>query len=121
MGSEIETSFRIAPPLPFRRRWIARITEFEWNDHFADIQVEGPFAQWLHRHELAVEVRNGISGTVVRDRVDYEIGYGVLGAIAQHLFVERQMRATFAHRQSVLEGLLRESRFEAGAVGRNTI
>jgi ligand-binding SRPBCC domain-containing protein len=119
VGSEIMTSFRIVPPLPFRRRWIARITEFEWNDHFADMQVAGPFAEWLHRHELAADVRNGISGTVVCDRVEYKIGYRVLGIIAQHLFVERQMRAMFAYRQSVLEQRLQESRFEAGAVGRN--
>jgi ligand-binding SRPBCC domain-containing protein len=115
VGSEIGTSFRIAPPLPFRRRWIAGITEFEWNDHFADIQVKGPFARWLHRHELAGEGRNGIRGTVVRDRIEYEIGYGMLGAIAQRLFVDGQIRATFAHRQIVLEGLLRESRNDTAA------
>jgi ligand-binding SRPBCC domain-containing protein len=112
VGSEIATSFRIAPPLPFRRLWVARITEFEWNDHFADVQVEGPFARWLHRHELAEEVRNGISGTMVRDRVEYEIGFGVLGPLAQTIFVDRQMKSTFAHRQRVLEGLLQATAFD---------
>lgn len=115
VGSEIVTSFRVAPSLPFRRRWVARITEFEWNHHFADVQVEGPFRSWLHRHELAPETRDGIEGTRVCDRIEYEIGYGVLGAIGQHMFVDRQMRATFAHRQSVLEGLLREIRLNAAA------
>jgi len=109
IGSEIVTSFRVAPPLPFRKRWTARITEFEWNHHFADIQVTGPFQSWLHRHEVAEEMRDGIEGTRVCDRIEYEIGYGVLGEIAQGLFVDRQMRATFAHRQRVLEGLLRET------------
>src|SRR6202795_258282 len=60
MGSEIVTSFRVLPSLPIRKTWIARITEFEWNSHFADIQVQGPFQSWLHRHELAPEVRNGV-------------------------------------------------------------
>jgi ligand-binding SRPBCC domain-containing protein len=106
VGSEIATSFRLAPPLPFRGRWTARITEFEWNHHFADIQVQGPFRSWLHRHELAREMRNEVNGTLVRDRIEYEIGLGFLGAIAQALFVARQMQATFAHRQRVLEGLL---------------
>jgi ligand-binding SRPBCC domain-containing protein len=112
VGSEIVTSFRVAPSLPFRRRWIAQTTEFEWNHHFADVQVEGPFRSWLHRHELSAEAKDGIAGTRVCDRIEYEIGYGVLGAIAQHMFVDRKMRATFEHRQSVLEGLLRETRFD---------
>lgn len=109
IGSEIETSFRLMPPLPFRGRWTARITEFEWNHHFADFQVQGPFRSWLHRHELAAEQRNGATGTLVRDRVEYEIAFGFLGAIAQARFVRRQMEATFAHRQRVLAGLLREA------------
>jgi ligand-binding SRPBCC domain-containing protein len=113
-GSEIATSFRIAP-LPFRKQWIARITEFEWNHHFADMQVKGPFRSWLHRHEVAAETREGIEGTRVCDRIEYEIGYGVFGTIAQRLFVGRQMRATFAYRQSMLEGLLRETRSDRAA------
>src|SRR6202140_5769657 len=39
VGSTIITSFRIFPLLPMRAQWIARITEFEWNHHFADGQV----------------------------------------------------------------------------------
>ena len=115
VGSEIVTSFRVAPSLPFRRRWIAQITEFEWNHHFADVQVEGPFRSWLHRHELAPETRDGIEGTRVCDRIEYQIGYGIFGRIAQRLFVDRQMRATCTYRQSVLEGLLRETRFNTAA------
>jgi ligand-binding SRPBCC domain-containing protein len=112
VGSEIVTSFRVVPSLPLRRRWVARITEFEWNHHFADVQAEGPFRSWLHRHELSAEVKDGIAGTRVCDRIEYQIGYGIFGRIAQRLFVDRQMRATFAHRQSVLAGLLRETWFD---------
>lgn len=115
VGSEIVTSFLVAAPLPFRTEWIARITEFEWNHHFADIQVKGPFRSWLHRHELAPEAREGIEGTRVCDRIEYEIGYGVFGRLAQRMFVDRQMEATFAYRQSVLEGLLRETRSDSAA------
>ena len=40
-GSEILTSFRVVPWLPFRVQWTALITEFEWNHHFADMQNAG--------------------------------------------------------------------------------
>jgi ligand-binding SRPBCC domain-containing protein len=42
------TSFRVFPVLPLRARWIARITEFEWNHYFADVREQGPFKNWRH-------------------------------------------------------------------------
>lgn len=107
IGTVIETSFRLFPFLPFRARWVARITEFHWNYFFADVQEKGPFKQWHHRHEFAEETRNSIRGTLVRDVIDYEVGFGPLGRIANSLFVQREMRRTFAHRQEILPKLLR--------------
>ena len=42
VGSIITTSFHPFRFLPLRREWIAAITEFEWNHHFADVQQKGP-------------------------------------------------------------------------------
>lgn len=106
VGSEIVASFRMVPFLPFRRRWIAQITEFQWNHHFADIQKKGPFKCFQHRHDFIAETRNGQSGTIVRDTIDYEVGFGFLGEIAQKLFVRRQFQQMFAWRQQALEKLL---------------
>lgn len=106
VGTIITTSFRLFPLLPLRAPWIARITEFEWDHHFADIQEKGPFKQWHHRHEFLAEIRNGVSGTLVRDVLEYEVGFGPLGGITNALFVERQMRNTFAQRQKRLPQLL---------------
>ena len=106
VGTEVVTSFRILPPLPFRARWIARITEFEWNHHFADIQAHGPFKSWQHRHEFAADTRGGIDGTIVRDQIEYSIGFGPLADLAERAFIGRQMRATFARRQQALQELL---------------
>jgi len=106
IGSEIVTSFRILPPLPFRAQWIAQITQFEWYKSFADIQTLGPFKSWHHRHEFEVEMRNGANGTIVRDRIEYEVGFGILGLMAQKTFARRQMARTFGHRHAVLEELL---------------
>ncbi len=108
-GTVIVTSFRLFPFLPARARWIARITEFEWNDYFADVQQKGPFKRWHHRHQFLPETRDGISGTLVRDVIEYEVGFGLLGAVADSLFVARQMRRTFAQRQQRLPSLLSAS------------
>jgi ligand-binding SRPBCC domain-containing protein len=106
IGSAIVTSFRLFPFLPLRAQWIARITEFEWNHCFADTQQKGPFKRWHHRHEFLADTRNGVTGTRVRDLIEYEVGFGLLGALADLLFVAPQMRRTFALRQQILPRLL---------------
>ncbi len=106
VGSTTVTTFRVFPFLPIRARWIARITEFEWNHHFADVQDKGPFKRWHHRHEFRVDTREGVAGTIVSDVIEYEVGFGFLGAIANALFVRRQMEDTFVQRQEVLPKLL---------------
>lgn len=106
VGTTIVTSFRVFPLLPLRAQWIARITEFEWNHHFADVQDKGPFKSWHHRHEFVGESRGGVEGTLVRDLIDYEVGFSFIGAIANALFIRRQMEKTFAQRQQILPALL---------------
>jgi len=106
VGSTIVTSFRIFPFLPIRARWIARITEFEWNHHFADVQDKGPLRSWHHRHEFLAETRAGVEGTLVRDVIDYEVGFGFVGELANAIFVRRQMQNTFNQRQRTLPKLL---------------
>ena len=105
VGSEIITSFRLFKFPPIRSKWTARITEFEWDHHFADLQVRGPFKRFLHRHELRTEIRNGVEGTVVRDAVEFDAGYGFLGRLMEK-FIAQQMRQTFKYRQLKLEELL---------------
>ncbi len=105
-GSEIVTSFRVVPLLPFRAIWTALITEFEWNHHFADIQKKGRFKSFHQRHELTEETRDRLRGTMVRDVIEYDVGFGWLGEIAQRVFVSRQLHGTFEYRQRALEKLL---------------
>jgi len=106
LGSEIVTSFRLFPFLPLRAQWIALITEFEWNHHFADIQREGPFKRFQHRHEFSTKTRNNVKGTIVRDVIEYDPGFGLLGQLPQKFFIAPTLRQTFEYRQQMLEKLL---------------
>ena len=106
VGSEIVASFRLLPLLPFRARWTALITEFEWNHHFADIQKSGPFRRFHHRHEFETQARNGVEGTIVRDMIEYEVGFGFLGTCVGKLFVARLLQHIFEYRQTTLLKLL---------------
>ncbi len=105
-GSEIVTSFRVLPFLRLRAEWVAAITEFEWNHHFVDTQTRGPLKSFRHRHELSSQTRNNADGTSIRDVIDYEVGFSLLGDLAQKLFIGRHLRRTFAYRQKALQVLL---------------
>jgi len=105
-GSEMVISFRPVPRLPFRVSWIAKITEFVWNDHFCDTQLKGPFESWNHCHRITGETRDGVNGTLVMDEVEFAMPMGPLGRVAHGLFVRRQMESTFAYRQRRLEEIL---------------
>ncbi len=99
-GSEITISFRLLPYFPLRGSWTARIIEFEWLGNFRDVQVSGPFAMFDHTHSFREETRNGETGTVIQDRVVYEVGVGPLGVIANALIVRMLLNQMFTHRHA---------------------
>jgi ligand-binding SRPBCC domain-containing protein len=105
-GTKMTISFRPFPYSPLRVPWDAEITEFVWNDHFCDTQGRGPFAFWRHCHSLRVEERDGVTGTLLRDEVEYELPFGALGEIAHTLGGAWQIRSIFAYRQKRTAELL---------------
>jgi ligand-binding SRPBCC domain-containing protein len=105
IGSEILISFCPLRWIPQRVSWMARIVEFEWNSHFVDEQVRGPFKQFRHRHGVAVEVRDGLEGTMVTDAIDYALPGGALGALAVGR-VRGQIENAFEFRQKRLPEIL---------------
>jgi ligand-binding SRPBCC domain-containing protein len=103
-GSEILISLKPIKILP-RVSWTARIVEFEWNSHFTDEMIRGPFKTFRHRHGIEAEVENGEEGTRVADSVDFEIPGGVAGALVGRK-VWRQLQQSFAFRQKRLPEVL---------------
>jgi ligand-binding SRPBCC domain-containing protein len=106
VGSELTASFRPVPWFPLRASVQAHIIEFEWNSHFRDEQVKGPFASWSHLHRIVSEMQDGESGTRIGDEIEYNLPLGPLGALGNALFVRRQMESVFAHRQQRLMEIL---------------
>lgn len=95
-GTRIEYRIRV---LGIPQRWVAEIVEYEPGRRFVDMQIAGPYRYWRHEHSF--EARDG--GTLMRDRVEYELPFGVAGAIAQKLIVERQLQRIFDYRTDVIE------------------
>jgi ligand-binding SRPBCC domain-containing protein len=70
-----------------RQRFTARIVEFERPRRFVDEMVKGAF-QWLrHVHEF----EPNLGGTHMRDTLSWKAPLGVLGSVADWLFLKRHM------------------------------
>lgn len=104
-GSEILISYRPFSWLAKRVHWKTCITEFVWNSHFCDEQVEGPFKTYRHLHATKPEVRRGVEGTLVTDTVEYELPFGPLGFLIDGV-VRRKLDESFDHRQKRLPEIM---------------
>ena len=92
------------PPVPFPLRWETIITRHEPPRLFVDEQGRvGPFASWHHEHRFD-PLPDG--GSRLTDRVTYTPPLGVLGKIADWLFIHRQLDAMFAFRHAETRRLL---------------
>lgn len=84
----------------FKRKWIAEHTLYNPPNLFEDIQIEGPFKSWRHRHI----VESHQEGAVLRDEISYEPPMGFLGRLISPLFVERRLKKVFNYRHEVTRG-----------------
>jgi ligand-binding SRPBCC domain-containing protein len=84
----------MAPFGPFRRRWVAEHVEYSPNRLFVDVQTEGPFRSWRHRHEFEPER----GGTRLTDRIEFSLPGGKLAEWFVGWLVRMQLNRMFAYR-----------------------
>ncbi len=83
-------------------RWQSRIESWRPSRAFVDLQTRGPYRLWHHTHEFeAVE-----GGTVMRDRVRYQLPFGALGDLAASWMVKRDLERIFEYRRMRIAELL---------------
>lgn len=86
----------------------SRITTFERPHRFVDEQTSGPFASFRHEHRF--EPTTG--GTRMIDDWEHVAPLGILGRLADRLFLERRMRQLLAIRSAAV---VRAAEEHAGA------
>lgn len=79
----------------FFLRWRTEITTWEPPTRFVDKQIRGPYHSWEHTHTFHEQA----GGTLCVDEVNY---WPRGGAIANCLFVQRDIKKIFAFRQTQL-------------------
>lgn len=98
MGEEVTWEAR---HFGVRQRLTVRITAFDYPRHFQDVMISGAFKSMAHDHTFAEHP----DGTLMSDRFEFRSPLGILGAIADRLFLASYMRRFIVRRNAVLKRL----------------
>lgn len=87
--------------VPFR--WKTLIESWVPEESFVDSQLSGPYELWRHTHTFEALSSDA---TLMRDRVEYRIPFGVIGRAAHLLFVRGTLKKIFDYRAEMTARLL---------------
>ncbi|HBS28026.1 MAG TPA: CDP-paratose 2-epimerase [Phycisphaerales bacterium] len=85
-------------------RWRTEICEFDPPHRFTDRQLRGPYRRWEHAHTFAPDPETG--GTIVADRVVYELPRVPGRSLVHALIVRPELRRIFEFRHAAITRLL---------------
>ncbi len=88
--------------IPFR--WQSLIHDWQPVTGFSDTQTRGPYKKWNHTH-IFIE-QDG--GTLIRDRAQYRIPFGVPGDAVAYPFVKKDLEKIFSYRYAKVRELFGE-------------
>lgn len=92
-------TYKVSPMLGIKLNWMTEITHVREYEYFVDEQRIGPYKIWHHQHKI--EQING--GVLMTDIVTYQPPLGFLGALANSLFITKQLQQIFDFRTTALE------------------
>ncbi|MCH2204932.1 MAG: TIGR01777 family oxidoreductase [Lentisphaerales bacterium] len=83
---------------PLKKRWIARYHDVVPNEQFCDVQVEGPFDYWDHKHVFK-SIDRDTSELV--DDVTYKEPLGLVGRFLGGRVIQNKLNRMFKYRHEV--------------------
>ena len=95
-GARISYRIRVGPAV---LTWETGIEAWRPGQVFVDTQLRGPYRCWWHEHRFFPA---GARRTVMEDRVLYAPPFGVLGKLANFLFIRRELNDIFAYRADAI-------------------
>ncbi len=96
--------YNVSPILGVKLNWVTEITHVKDKNYFVDEQRFGPYAFWHHKHFL-IETAQGIE---MNDLVHYKLPLGILGKLANELFVKKQLKEVFDYRYKKVNELFNQ-------------
>ena len=87
-------TYKVSPILNIKMNWVTEITQVKENKFFIDEQRLGPYKMWHHQH---IFIDND-DHVLMKDIVTYIPPFGLLGDMANKLFIKRQLNEIFNYR-----------------------
>lgn len=97
----MEIDYKVSPVLGIPMGWKTIISQVDEYKSFTDFQKEGPYKYWNHFHEFIPNEK----GILMKDTVDYELPFGILGRAVHQLFVKEKLKSIFDFRYNILDDL----------------
>ena len=91
-------SYIVKPMFGIKTTWVTEITQVRDKEYFIDEQRVGPYSIWHHQHHI--EPIEG--GVLMRDIVSYKPPFGILGNIANSLFIRKKLKEIFSYRTKAI-------------------
>lgn len=82
-------------------RWKTGICDVQPPYRFTDIQLNGPYQLWEHRHTFT----KTDEGVLVRDEVKYRMPMGLFGRLVHAMIVKKRIENIFDYRRQMLRKL----------------
>ena len=99
VGSTAIVETRILGLIP--SHWVAKHTVYNPPHMFEDIQTSGPFRLWRHRHIVLPHEDGGMKSAILRDEIEYEPPFWLVGRFLAPLLIIPRLRRLFEYRHRV--------------------
>lgn len=99
MYSGLIIEYIVKPLLGIKTTWVTEITQVEPLSYFVDEQRVGPYKMWHHQHRIQ-EIKGGV---LMKDVVSYVPPFGLLGRMANALFIKRKLKEVFDYRTEAIQ------------------
>lgn len=91
--------YKITPFLGIKMDWTTEISHIQDRTYFIDEQRFGPYAFWHHQHHFKPTSK----GVEMSDILHYKVPYGIIGTIADAIFVDQKVESIFEYRKKAIE------------------
>jgi len=91
--------YNVKPLLGIKMNWVTEITQLKDGEYFIDEQRFGPYKFWHHTHRINI-IEGGVE---MLDTVHYSPPFGIIGSMANHWLIKRQLKEIFEYRRVKLE------------------
>ena len=92
-------AYKVSPLLGIKTTWVTEITKIKDKHYFVDEQRVGPYKIWHHQHI----VEDCDQGVLMTDIVSYSPPLGLLGRIANSLFITKKLEEVFDYRVKAVD------------------